>query len=162
MSFESVHTWFFESLSHSFPNCLEIKLVEGIRMPEAVTVEPVPGKTIGPTFPIQVLERSRCLSVTFEGVVAYQAVDESHGSPQSDCVCISSIGPVKECEALEYQNYVERDSLVAQIQADQYKAYFLWSSDQCFFVLSTETPRVEFADASPDLTIERGNCYSTH
>lgn len=155
MNASSVATWFFESLSHQYPDKLVIKLVEGIKSKEREMVEIHTGQSLGPYFSVKVLEESRCIFVEFDGVLSYQVVSESISAPQIKRESTMFDSPVEKCSSLEYQKYIESDSIIKSVNEGEYSSYFIWCEDQTFFVISTQSPKITWSDEKPDLSIER-------
>jgi len=155
---DSAHTWFFESISHVFPDGLVINLVEGIKSSEREFVDVTDGAKLRPYFPVQVLPASRCASVHFSGVLAYQLVNESYSAPQSETR--GDEGVLRQCTQLDYLTYLIGDSLIAQLQEEEYAAFLIWTEDQTIFVVCTGSVSVAIEDRLPDFSIERGKTYS--
>lgn len=153
---DSAHTWFFERATHTYLDDVAFELVEGIKSQQREYVE-VEGKKLGPYFRVQVLPQSRCVTVRFSKVLAYQAISESYGAPRVDSVCDK--GTLRECSALEYLTYLRKDSLIDDLMKDRYRSFMLWTEDQVFFVVALDVV-VEPASRQPDLTIRRYSSYS--
>jgi hypothetical protein len=154
---DSAHTWFFETVSHAARNDLVINLVEGIKSSKPEFIEISEGVRIGPHFPVEILAESRCASVCFSGVLAYQIVRESYSAPQSEVV--GDKGVLQQCTQLTYLTYLISDSLIEQLEEGKYKAFFIWTEDQTIFVVCTETVSVTIEDRLPNFSLERGKSY---
>ncbi len=156
-----VVTWFFESLSHQYPDKLILKLVEGIKSKERQMVEIESGKSLGPYYSVNVLQESRCIAIEFENVLSYQVVNDSISAPQSKRESTLLEVPVEKCSVLEYQKYIESDSLIQSIYEGEYSSYFIWSEDQTFFVVSMQDPVVTWVTEKANLSIERHATWFT-
>ena len=153
---DTAHTWFFERAFHAYLDELTLDLVEGVKSQERELVE-APDRQLGPYFPVRVLPESRCVTVRFAKVLAYQAVNESYGAPRTDIACDE--GRLRECSALEYLSYLRKDTLIDDLMRDRYRAFMLWTEDQVFFVVAADAV-VELSSRTPNLTIMRYGSYS--
>lgn len=161
MEIQPVDTWFFEKLELHFPNILSIKLVEGKKSQNKEFVEVTEEKKLGPYFPVLVHKDSKCIRIIFNEVHSFQVVDESLSSPLKDLDVIETFGPVRQCNALDYQSYIETDTIIKETREGEYLAFYVWSEDQTIFVLSGEKPIVSDSDESPNLELERDKTYFT-
>lgn len=155
---DSAHTWFFECAVHQYPDTLEVQLVEGLKGQTAERVEIADGKSLGPFFPVGVHGNSRSASVIFRDVLAYQLINESLGSSQTDVK--SDEGVLRKCTDLEYLKYLQTDSLIEQLYEGKYTAYFIWTEDQIVYVVCQEEPEVTVGAREPDLGIQRHRIYT--
>jgi hypothetical protein len=159
MNLNSIDTWFFESLSQSYPDKLSIILVEGIKADTPELVEVDEKTSVGPYFPVRVEGCSLCIEIIFEEVFSYQVVNESYSAPQSDFESDAFLGPVKKCSKLQYLTYLESDSILSQTRAGEYGSYYIWTEDQTFFVISGKAPEIKTHDQKANTSIERTATY---
>ena len=138
MNIESVSTWFFESLTQKCPDEISVILVEGIKSDSAEMIEIDEENSLGPYYPVKVLNTSICLEITFCDVLSYQVVNESYSAPQTDIESTGLAGPIRKCTKLEYLQYLESDSLISQTREGDYFAYYIWTEDQAFFVIASK------------------------
>ena len=159
MNFDSVDTWFFESLTQSYPDSLSIILAEGVKADTPKLVEVSKETALGPYFPVRVENRSICIEITFQEVFSYQVIDESYSAPQSEFESTAFLGPIKKCSKLYYLDYLEKDSILSQTMEGEYSAYYIWTEDQTFFVISGKDPEITIHDQKANLSIERTATY---
>ncbi|WP_217874206.1 hypothetical protein [Pseudoalteromonas shioyasakiensis] len=159
MNIPKVDTWFFEKVEFHHPSVLSIKLVEGVKSNEREMVLSDTDTPIGPYFPVKVLETSRCLRVIFNEVVSFHIIDESYSSPTEKLDITHEFGPVRKCNGLEYQKYVQADSIVDQTGPDEIFGYYIWTEDQTVFILATADPEVLISDEKSNTSVERGDTY---
>ncbi len=155
---DDAHTWLFEHSVHRYPDTLEVHLVEGLKGRIATLLEVADGKSLGPFFPVGVQGDSRCASIIFRDVLAYQLVSESLGSSQTEVK--SDGGVLRKCTEIEYLNYLHKDSLIEQLYDGTYTAYFLWTEDQVVYVVCQDEPVVTVGARDPDLSIQRHSTYT--
>jgi hypothetical protein len=155
---DAAYTWFFERAVHHYLDTLEVHLVEGIRGEQPEHLEMEQGKSIGPLHRVRVQAESRCATITFKAVLAYQTINESLGAPRAPIT--SDAGVIRRCTDLEYVRYLQSDSLLEQLYEGTYVLYLVWTEDQVLLVICQEEPEITLGGRTPDLSIPRHDTYA--
>ncbi len=152
-SLNTAHTWFYESMSYKLDNKLSVCLAEGIKGSERQILEG------GSFFPVTVQPKSRCVEVSFPGVLAFFTYDESFdtGDPQLE----KDEGRfLWEVSASSFRQFSEKNTAITSVHQKPYVEYLLWCEDRVFQVLSTLPPIVTTLNKVADTALPRIQTFS--
>ena len=138
---------------------LTIRLVEGMK--GAVRLPVVVGDTtLGPYFPVTVESHSRCSVVHFPKALAMFTYDESFDTADPEFVGEKGRAVLRRVQSSSFRTFAGLRTNIANLHAEGFQEFLIWTEDQVFKVLSTSEPEVAITDGAPDLGIERGRTWS--
>lgn len=135
------HTWFLHSLIRN--NKLQIILIEGVEGETSDIV--LNDKNLGPATQIEVNNESKKVLITFDGIIAFEVVDESYDS--IDKIAKSDDNSfIRIMQSSRYLSYIDNNHGLYKHLTDGAKHYKIWTSDDIIDVISCEPPTIERID----------------
>ncbi|HJZ56612.1 MAG TPA: hypothetical protein VKE74_16720 [Gemmataceae bacterium] len=137
---DEANTWFFHALVHRDEK-LQVIVAEGIKAAEPEDL--VIGTTnLGPSWRVEVTDKSRWVCVSFARVCAYQAINESLTS--ADDYEVFDRGFLRVYERSRYLDFLRAHAIMEHPMAERARHYCVLTEDHIIDVVAVGEPEFEF------------------
>ena len=136
---DNANTWFFNALVDREEK-LQVVIVEGIKASEREDL--VIGSTsLGPSWRVEVTQKSRWISVSFASVCAFQTINESLTS--ADEYEIFDAGFLRVYARSRYMDFLRSHAIMEHPIVEDAQHYCLLTEDQIIDVVAVGMPEFE-------------------
>jgi len=158
---ETARSWFLEDLRYSVDRVLVVRLAEGRKLPVREPIDVGVGDPLGPYFPIQVTDGSRCYDLRFSEVLAFHSFDESYDGRdlalETEHTDRRTLSRVKN-SALRH--FVKQTTLVFDLVDKPVQEHFLWTEDCVLQVFSSGDVTLVPVAEGPNRQIKHTTTFS--